>query len=94
MLDLSEDFPLEVNADRLNRDRAPSGLVLEEERSLFNEGGGGKLSGAGGSLRFRPVMGDITVIALKGLAYSFATAAGGLGNDVCREGGLRASGCA
>jgi hypothetical protein len=36
-------------------------------------------------------MGDITVIALKGLAYSAASVAEGLGNDVCKEGGLRAS---
>jgi hypothetical protein len=87
-------LPLDVNAERLNRERAPSGLDLEEERSLLDDGGGGKLSGGGGSLRLRPVMGDITVIALNGLAYSAASVAGGLGNDVCSEGGLRVSGCA
>lgn len=60
----SVDLPLEVKEERLNLER-PSGLVLDPERSLTLEpGGGGKFKGGGGSLR------PMAVIALAGLAYS------------------------
>jgi hypothetical protein len=41
------------------------------------------------SFLFLPLIGDMTVIALIGLAYSAATADGGVGNEVCRADGLR-----
>lgn len=87
--DRSVDFPLEVKAERLNRER-PSGLDLEPDRSLLLEpGGGGKLNGGGGSLRFLPDIGEMTVIAVAGLAYS-ENGPEEFCIDVIRAGGLRA----
>jgi hypothetical protein len=80
--DRSDDFPLEVNAERVNLDR-PSGLVLDVDRSLLVvDGGGGKFIETGGSLRLLPLKGDITVTALAGLAYSAACTEDGAGMDV------------
>lgn len=62
MLDLSVDFPLFVKDDNVNLD-------LDAERSRLDDaapGGGGKLGG--GSLRIRWEKGEITVMALAGLA--------------------------
>jgi hypothetical protein len=87
--DRSDDFPLEVKADKLNLDR-PSGLVLDVDLSLLLvDGGGGKFIGAGGSLRVLPLNGDMTVTALAGLANSVACAGEVPGNEVCKADGLR-----
>lgn len=69
-------------------------LDLDAERSRLEDatpGGGAKVGG--GSLRFRCENGDITVMALAGLAYSAATLIGGLDKfDVCKLGGVRMGG--
>jgi hypothetical protein len=86
VFDRSVDFPLDVKDERVNLD-------LDPERSREEEpapGGGGKLGGAG-SLRFRFEKGDMTVMALAGLAYSGARF-GGLGILVCKAGGVRFGG--
>jgi len=62
VLDLSVDFPLEVKEDKVNLD-------LDIERSRLADaapGGGAKVGG--GSLRFRCENGEMTVMALAGLA--------------------------
>lgn len=87
VFDLSVDFPREVNDDNVNLD-------LDTERSRLEDaapGGGGKLGG--GSLRFLWENGEITVIALAGLAYSAARLTGGVDKfDVCKVGGVRIGG--